>query len=139
MASGSVKAKAVKRAAQTPSVEVDMNRIYAIESSNNPRAHNKRTNARGLGQITPIVVDEWNNFNPDTPITTDSLWNAGLNQQVASWYMNDRIPKMLRAYGIPDTIDNRLAAYNAGIGIVKANRGLPSETQNYIRKYKEMQ
>jgi hypothetical protein len=52
--------------------------------------------------------------------------------------MNTRIPQMLKAYKIPDTIDNRLWAYNAGIGNVKKGR-LPKETRNYIRKYHKLE
>jgi hypothetical protein len=58
--------------------------------------------------------------------------------------MNTRIPQMLKAYKIPDTIDNRLISYNAGIKVCKDyHRGkikrLPRETVNYITKYHKLE
>ena len=132
-----------KKLAQIPvSNDVDMNKIYMIESSMNPNALNEKSQARGLGQITPIVLKEWNNFNPKNTYTDDQLFNPEINRQISSWYMNKRIPQMLRHFKIPDTVDNRLATYNWGIGRVKqwysqgaeSNR-LPTETINYINKY----
>lgn len=114
---------------------IDMNAIYQIESSLNPKAINARTKAYGLGQVTPIVVADWNNMNPKQRLTHDQMLDPLLNQRVSSWYMNQRIPQMLSAYRVPDTTDNRLIAYNAGIGY--ARKGLiPDETKAYLTKYK---
>ena len=57
--------------------------------------------------------------------------------------MDERIPFYLRHFKLEDNTENRLAAYNWGIGNVKRIGGvtednfakIPSETQNYIRKY----
>lgn len=112
---------------------VDMNKIYFIESSNNPNAYNERSQARGLGQITPIVLKEWNNFHPKNQVTSDDLFNADVNKQISSWYMNERIPAMLRYFKKEDTAMNRLIAYNAGIA--RVGKVLPKETDSYIKKY----
>ena len=47
------------------SMKVDMDNIYRIESSHNPKAYNSGSKAKGLGQITPIVLKEWNNYHPN--------------------------------------------------------------------------
>jgi hypothetical protein len=126
---------AISSKAEAASSEVDMNKIYSIESSNNPQAHNKSSNAKGLGQITPIVLKEWNNFHPKEKHSDADLFNADTNKKIASWYMNKRIPQMLKAKGLKDTIDNRLIAYNFGIrGVGKI---LPRETKQYLDKYKK--
>lgn len=112
---------------------VDMNKIYFIESSNNPKAYNKRSQAKGLGQITPIVLKEWNNFHPSNTVVEDDLFNPEVNKQIANWYMNERIPAMLKYFKKEDTAMNRLIAYNAGIA--RVGKVLPKETDNYIKKY----
>jgi hypothetical protein len=57
---------------------------------------------------------------------------------VANWYMNKRIPQMLKHYKRKDTIENRLWCYNAGIGMLL--KGIkPKETKEYINKYKALQ
>ena len=49
------------------------NAIIQTESSGNPLAFNKGSGARGLGQITPIVVQEWNNFHPKNQYTNEDF------------------------------------------------------------------
>ena len=112
---------------------VDMNKIYMIESSNNPNAYNKKSQARGLGQITPIVMKEWNNFHPSSKVTDDDLFNAETNKKIAEWYMNERIPSMLMHFKKEDTPTNRIIAYN--VGIARVGKILPRETDNYLKKY----
>lgn len=114
---------------------VDLNIIKQIESSGNPKAFNKRSEARGLYQITPVVLEEWNNLKR-IPFEEDDLFDPVINQLIADWYMNTRIPAMLKAYKLPDTLENRLWAYNAGIGRVRKGE-LPEETRRYIEKYKQ--
>lgn len=112
---------------------VDLSLISNIESGGHPEAHNSHSGAVGLCQITPIVLKEYNSYYGLWYKEAD-LYNGDFNKIVANWYMNKRIPQMLRAYKLEDTLKNRLWAYNAGIGKVK--RGImPLETKNYIKKY----
>lgn len=131
-ATGAIGSTLIPRKAEA-STDVDMNKIYSIESSDNPKAHNKSSNAKGLGQITPIVLKEWNNFHPKESHTDNDLFNPEVNKKISSWYMNKRIPQMLKAKKLADTIENRLVAYNAGIG--RVGKILPKETADYIKKY----
>lgn len=118
---------------------IDMNSIYQIESSMNPKAYNPKSKALGLGQITPIVVEDWNNMHPHAQTTHAQMIDPLANQKMSDWYMNQRAPQLLKHYGIPDTVENRLVTYNAGIGhtINYAKGGIiPQETVDYIKKYK---
>lgn len=128
-------------AVRAKAVAIDMNKIFGIESSNNPAAYNKATNARGLGQITPVVLQEYNQMNK-TAYTPDDLFKGDINANMSNWYVNKRIPQMLTALNMPDTIENRLVAYNAGVGnlrkVLRGQMQLPAETANYIRKYRVM-
>jgi membrane-bound lytic murein transglycosylase MltF len=70
------------------------------------------------------------------------------NVAVGSYYMNVEIPRLLKSFQVPDSVETRLAAYNWGIGGVhKAYKRLgdkwlsaaPQETKDYIRKYRGSQ
>ncbi len=116
--------------------DVDMSIIAQIESSNNPNAYNKRSGAIGLCQVTPIVLADYDNtYNQKHDV--EMLYDKEFNLIVSDWYINFKVPSYLRHYGLKDTIENRLFAYNAGIGRVK--RGImPTETKNYILKYNKL-
>lgn len=99
------------------------------ESSGNPNAVSP-VGARGLMQIMPVVLKEYNQFNKAN-YSMDDLFNPQINTEIGDWYFNRRIPQMLNYYKQPDTIENRLWSYNAGIGnLLKGNK--PKETQVYI-------
>lgn len=116
--------------------EVNMSRIAMIESNGNPLAWNKAEDGRGLFQVNPICLREWNNFHPRDQHTPDDLFRAHVNAKIADWYINRRIPAMIKHYGKPDTIENRIIAYNAGISYVVNGKEIPQITKNYIKKYR---
>ncbi len=131
--------------AKTPGIPVEINmvRIAGIESNYNQLAYNRESGARGLCQVTAPVLVEFNErfYTTHKP---DDLFNKHLNMVIGLWYMNERIPQLLRHYRISDSINNRLIAYNFGIGNLNKwhakggrFRDLPAETQNYIRAYKK--
>ena len=120
--------------------EVDLAIIATIESSNNPMAisFSGAKYGRGLCQISEICLKEYNRLaiaHQWNKVAIDELFTPKTNLIIANWYMNKRIPYMLRYYGVEDTVDNRLWAYNAGIGRV-VNGVMPEETEDYIEKYK---
>lgn len=116
---------------------VDLSVVSKIESSNNPKAYNKNSQAIGLFQITPICLKEYNVFHPQKTFNKQDLFNPKINTIIAKWYLNKRIPQMLSYYKKPVTIENILICYNAGISFTKSYK-LPKETQNYIKKYKKL-
>jgi len=124
--------------AQADEPMIDLTIIASIESSNNPWAWRKADDSRGLYQITPICLKEYRNFHPKCVWSMDDMWDPDKNYAVARWMLEVRIPQMLRHFKKPETLENRLIAYNAGISYVVSGKRLPTVTQNYIRKYKAM-
>lgn len=122
---------------------INVEKIIKIESSGNPKAKSHK-GARGLMQIMPKTWDEvvrnmGENWDYDRYVE-----NPEINKKVGSYYINTMIPKYLKSYRLPDTIETRLAAYNAGIKTVRNlymkysdnwKDHLPLETKNYIKKY----
>ncbi|MFW6311629.1 MAG: transglycosylase SLT domain-containing protein [Nanoarchaeota archaeon] len=129
--------QAVQAADQEADIKINMDIIKEIESSGNPQAYNQTSGASGLYQITNICLNDYNHYHT-IQYTKDQLFNPEINYKVADWYINKRIPQLLEYYNLPDTVKNRLIAYNAGITKVKAymlNKKIPQETKNYIKKY----
>jgi hypothetical protein len=140
---------------QTPAVaaEVDMAIIAQIESGGNTLAYNRHSGARGIWQITPIVLREYNeeahkellgcyeNGFLVQPIayTKQDLFNPIINKQIAEWYFNRIKNHYLKNKG---SIDDILICYNFGYGNwLKWEWGikrLPQETRKYIKLYKEL-
>lgn len=132
---------------------IDMDALAQIESSNNPKAYNKKSQARGLYQITPIVLKHYNYVNmteKDYYVEYD-LNLPEINTKIANWYLNWLFKYIQRNYhkGIynPDyerAWEDILIAYNWGPnnwrkwsnseGKIK----LPKETQAYLRRYQEI-
>ena len=137
-------------------IKIDIGIIIHLESSRNPNAMGS-VGEIGLMQISSVVLKEWNNRWEGTgcfgdcisPIHKDKIYNLGdlyypsINIEIGTWYINKRIPQMLRYYSFEDTIENRIRAYNWGIGkMVKFQDNLermtPNTTINYINKYKRL-
>jgi soluble lytic murein transglycosylase-like protein len=129
--------------ADISNTKIDINKIIKIESSYNPNAVNKRTGARGLCQI---MKNTWYECTKKLKVnwSFNESFNPVKNVKIGNYYINIRIPEMLKYYNIPDTVNNRLVCYNYGIGNLnklykkyKNNyiKYLPKETKNYIKKY----
>jgi len=115
-------------------VEIDLDVIAQIESSGNPLAYNSYSKAKGLYQITPICLADYNAWYSTAKIDSNALFSPKEARLVAGWYLGIRIPQMLKIKAKKATIRNILWAYNAGIGnVVKGV--MPKETKNYIKKY----
>lgn len=123
--------------------------IATIESSNNPNAVG-RAGERGLMQIlNKRIWDEIvNDIGNQNWTWEDHAFEGRINRFVGNHYINVMIPRMLRRYRIPDTIETRIASYNWGIGRVRdAYRThnenwlehAPRVTRNYIERYKRGQ
>lgn len=117
-------------------IHISLAILILIESSGNPMAWNHLTNARGLLQVTPICLVEYNHYHTRKYSEKD-LFNGTINQSIAAWYLEKRIPRMLRHYRKPVNVNNVLTAYNAGIKYA-GKYNLPTETRNYIDKYHKM-
>lgn len=116
---------------------IDLNAIEHIESSHNPKAWNKRADARGLFQITKVVCDEYSSAHSTYGVGNMDLFNGKINKEIAKWYLTKRIPEMLKSKGYSVTIRNIIVAYNRGISKVSCKK-LPKETRQYLSKYHKL-
>ena len=107
--------------------------IIMMESSSNPMAFNREENARGLMQITPIVLKDYNKLN-HAHFNEEQLFSPKINQMIGKWYLDVRIPQLLHAKKQPITAVNVLIAWNAGIKHV-GKKKLPKETKKYLKRY----
>ena len=112
---------------------VNMDIVIEIESNWRESAVNRHSKATGLGQITPIALKDFNYYNGTSYALCD-MKDAQRNMRVSYWFLNDRIPQMLKHYGLPINTKTILWAYNAGIGRVRQGI-MPKETIYYIIKY----
>jgi hypothetical protein len=119
--------------------EIDLNIIAKIESSNNPLAYNKSSQARGMYQITPICLKDYNRQN-GTTLPVNALFKPVVARTVAEWVVVKRIPQLLRNYHLQVTETNILMAYNWGVGnlVKKGAQNAPLETKNYVLKYNRL-
>ncbi len=117
-------------------VQIDMEAIKQIESGGNPEAVSS-TGARGLYQIMPITLKAYNQRHK-AEYSENDLFNPSINEKIARWYLEIRIPELLRYYNLEVDLVNVLWSYNAGIGRVR-NGIMPEETERYIKKYMEVE
>jgi hypothetical protein len=124
-------------------VEINMGAIIEIESSGDPRAVSP-VGCRGLCQIAHATWLECTARLGVAWTWEEDAWDPGCNRAVGNYYVNHRIPEMLRAYDIPDSEATRIGAYNWGIGRLRdAWRQYghdwlsyaPNETKDYVVKY----
>lgn len=115
--------------------QIDMNIIAFIESSYDVNAYNAKSQATGMYQITPICLRDFKMYHKEKDYSLDDMYIEDKCYEVANWYMNTRIKQLLKHYKLPDTTNNRLVAYNAGINFVRKAWKIPRETAQYINKY----
>jgi soluble lytic murein transglycosylase-like protein len=116
--------------------------LMEVESSNNPKAFNKATGARGLTQITPVAWQDLIDHHPEKYGKMNyqrDIFKPEVAMQAGQDYLNI-IKGYLKHYNIPSTMENILGSYNWGIGNVKKH-GLamaPAETKAYIQKIRHL-
>lgn len=122
--------------------KIDIDKIWAIESSKgtDPSMGRSKAGARGHFQFMKATWDEM-----VKKMGVDWDWRDGSmdyekSKTVADYYINTEIPRLLKHYKIEDTVENRLAAYDWGIGNLRYNEWYDStqETIDYIKKYRDM-
>jgi muramidase (phage lysozyme) len=112
---------------------IDMHALAMIESSNNPKAYNKKSKATGLYQITPICLKDFNRSHP-YKLTLKDMFEPAKAEVVARWYLAERLTNMIGWMGLPVTTQRILWAWHAGIRNC-ADGVLPEATRAFINKY----
>ncbi len=113
---------------------VDMYRLAVIESGVNPDLHNRAEKRVGLYQVPVEALREYNRFS-GTYLTVNDLFCPRVNHRVASWYLDRRLPGLLRRYGREVNTRNVLVAYRLGPAYVVQDRPLPRPGEEYLEKY----
>lgn len=108
---------------------VNLSVVSKIESSNNPLAHNKKSDARGLFQITPVCLKHFNQVHK-LNYSKEALYIPSFNFKVANWYFSWLSKKT-------NSVRETLIAYNCGLGCLSRNT-LPKETVGYLEKYQSL-
>lgn len=114
--------------------QIDLKKIAQIESSGCKYKNGDSGSSIGCYQVKDALV-EWNQFHPKQQFSKRQMLDDDLCFKVADWYLNKRIPQMLRAFKKPVTTRNILISYNAGISYVVKNKSLPKITIAYLKKY----
>lgn len=119
-----------------------LNAVIFTESSNNPRAHNRFSGARGLTQITPVAWKELRRhygYRYKKLKFYRDIFNPEVARQAGEDYLYI-LQGHLKASGIPVTIDNVLAAYVWGEGNLKKYglKNAPRVVKRYIAKIKKL-
>lgn len=110
--------------------EINLRVISQIESSGNHKAVGDGGRALGAFQLHKGVIQDYN-LSHNTRFPHKIALSRHYSRKIASWYINKEIPRLLRHFGLKDTISNRLTAYNKGIRAVL----MKSPSKNYIKKY----
>lgn len=123
------------------SADINMDIIAEIESSGDYMAYNKYSGARGLYQITPIYLKDFNRCT-NSEYQLDDLYEPTVNKLVAYWYINKRLPEILLNWKVGVTDEFVLIAYNWGPGNLRkwilGKKTIPEETKDYLIKYKRL-
>lgn len=113
-----------------------LNAISFIESSDNPKAVNKDTGARGMYQFLPIAwQDVQENYKDLAQYDYDKAFDAKISREFAKSLLELNTKRL----GKDATLENLLSSYNWGIGNTKKKgwKSAPKETQDYITKVKD--
>ena len=121
--------------AQLQPSKIDMKKIMMIESGG-CAIRVGRSGEIGLYQISPVVLLEYNERH-NSNYGRHHLFIPKINTKIALWYLDKRIPQMLRYFKKPVTIENIIISYNAGIAYVAHDREIPKITKRYLEKYNE--
>jgi soluble lytic murein transglycosylase-like protein len=111
---------------------VDCREILAIicqESSGNPDSVNPADPSRGLMQITPGALQDFNKAT-NRAYTFQDMFVPWMNVEVGTWYYATRYQR---------TSDRKkaFAAYNAGLGNIPAGMSYAEKVEKYLVHVKE--
>ena len=113
---------------------INMHKIMMIESSGNALSHNVREDSRGLLSIRRCVLTDYNQATRHH-YKMDDLFDAQINTSVARWYLLVELPRLLKHYNKPATVQNIIISYNGGIKYVARDLQIPKSTKQYLRRY----
>lgn len=111
---------------------VDPQVILAIicqESGGNPAAQNPADPSKGLMQLTPGALSDFNR-SVGRSYTFDDMLQPELNIEAGTWYYSSRLARTNDQH-------KALAAYNAGLGNIPAGEAYATSVETYLDLVKE--
>ena len=107
--------------------------ISFVESSDNPKAVNKRTGARGAYQFLPIA---WKDVQQNYKDLSQYDYEQAFDPKVSRQFAKALLELNTKRLGKDASIENLLSSYNWGIGNTRKGgwKSAPKETQDYITK-----
>ena len=123
---------------QVQASEVNLDAIKHIESAGckNP-CYGDNGKAVGQFQLHKGAIEDYNRRFKASYSHSQAL-NPQVARKIASWYLNQEIPRLLRHYKIKDTPENRIKAWNFGAKNLAKKRKVPSSTRRYLKRYKQI-
>jgi soluble lytic murein transglycosylase len=98
--------------------------IICQESTGDPDAQNPSDPSKGLMQITPGALSDFNKA-IGRSYTFDDMFVPYKNIEVGTWYIVSR-------YNKTNDMTQALAAYNAGLGNISAGLGYADKVKSYV-------
>jgi len=121
--------------------------IIKVESKGNPKALGKNGD-RGLMQITPIVLKEWNQKHPKEQYTLSDLFAPEINTKIGTWYLTEIDEYCSRNHPswsktpISEKRKIIIAGYNGGKARLKSKKWkiekMPKITRTHLEKLQEV-
>lgn len=137
MKSGLLLASLLMLSSLSAYAEIDLGAISMIESSGGKNLVGDGRKSFGVYQINVNgALADYRKY--VDKVSKKDLMNPEVNREIADWYINRRIPLMLRFFKKPVTNRNILIAYNAGIAYVAHEKDLPETTLEYLLKYEAL-
>lgn len=115
---------------------MNLDSIRKIESQDGKYVLNPEEGAYGPFQIRIKALRDFRH-ETGSKWKLHDMYNEAKAAHVAIWYLEVRIPALLKAWGHADTLENRIVAWNCGITCV--GDIIPPGTKRYIRDYKSLQ
>lgn len=114
---------------------IDLDRISAIESSNNPDAIGDYGRSVGLYQISQGLLDDFNKRHK-TDFYHVEMRSPDLAERVASWAFQTYFPATLKAMGKSVTTERLIVCWNAGCSALDRKK-IPVTTRKYLKRYRQ--
>jgi soluble lytic murein transglycosylase-like protein len=103
--------------------------IICQESSGNPEAQNPSDPSKGLMQLTPGALSDFNKAT-GKDYSFDDMFIPYKNIETGTWYYATRLKKTQDQH-------TALAAYNAGLGNIPAGLAYAASVESYLNYVKE--
>lgn len=117
---------------------IELLHVLYKESTNNTNLGNDPEHVGAFQLLRGGAIADWSKYKKISPEDAYSYVQKSFinNLEVAFWYYYVKIPSYLNSFNKDNTTNNRIVAYNAGIGNLIRNN-IPTITRNYLHSFQE--